>query len=532
MKKLIAIAVLFISLAAAAFAQDDSGWKVGFSAQFVTDMLYATSAKAKWENTPAGGETETIDLPGANKGTVNFFGNRDNPFHSGPGQRLLLSLSNSGENYDVYVDMKLDDWVSGTGGGTGGNEGWDGHVMSLINAGNADWYLKGTAGIFNAQLGTASYGGWVSTQATWNNWIGWNSLCRFGVWRAPGGGGDDFIVSDEFRTWNTWGDIFGAGITFADNFRFSVGYRINPTFLGWGKWNPNTGDPYESKSSFNGSFMFNARISDAIAFDLFYSVIGADNDTAIRPVSNYTAPPAFWRNTIGAYVGLNLIENLGISVGYTVNFNAYETGGYLDAANASYPERSQPVTWNAPIYSGIDIRVNFSGIDKLGLTFNNNVSFASVKSQKMEAGYNPVVTASLGESSVAGLRNFPDTAEGTEESWFHWEGELKASLGFIDGVGLTVHLADRLGVMTEDFVDPWNNNNTSNRVGTSNEFRVSVFADYGIGAVTVGAGLYLGLESDLYVGKWVTNNGTSTTSTSIKSDVVKFGIPILFKVAF
>jgi hypothetical protein len=539
MKKLIAIAVLFISLAAAAFAQDEGQWKVGLMARFATDLLYATSAKAKAEYSVAGSETETIDLPGANKGTINFFGNHAGNHSPFGDPRLQLSLSNSGENYTVYAEFNFDNWFKNWGG-----------VWDFLQHGG-DFEAKGTAGIFDGYIGSKNgYNGFVSSQASWNDYIGWNTLCRFGVWRAGGpntyGNADNnennsdnpgFVASDTFQTWTEWGAQAVVGITPVDNFRFALGYRINP--ITWGAWAPNGADPYESKSSINATFMFSGRVAELLDFDLFYAVIGRDNDTAIRPatLAAYSAPPAYWKNTLGAFVGLHLIENLGISVGYTVNFNAYETGGYLPNDDRAFPERSQPVTWNAPVYSGIDIRVKYDGIDKLGLIFNNNISFASVKSKKMENGYNPVVTASLlNEGKVAGFDNMNtfgqgfDTYEGTDESWFHWEGELKASLGFIEGVGITVHLADRLGVFTEDYIDPWVNANTGNAVTTKNEFRVSVFADYGIGAVSVGAGLFFGLESSLDVGKVVINNNAS--SYSLKSDVVKFGIPIFFKVAF
>jgi hypothetical protein len=63
--------------------------------------------------------------------------------------------------------------------------------------------------------------------------------------------------------------------------------------------------------------------------------------------------------TFGGYVDLTAIENLGISLGYTgfINDNS--------DANAK-----------APVYSGIDLRATWTGIEGLSISTHNNVSFA------------------------------------------------------------------------------------------------------------------------------------------------------------
>jgi hypothetical protein len=530
MKKLVAISVLFVILAAAVFAQDDEGkWKVGFKGQFVTDMLSATSMTGKSETTTTGSSTQTTEFGKFNKGTINWFSNRDNPWHSGPGQRLLLSLSNSGENYEVYGDMKIDNWVSG---------GWDGTIMQLLSAGNADWWLKGTAGIFDASLGTAGYGGFVSTQATWNDWLGWNNLCRFGVWRAAGPD-DGFLVGGDFRTWVQWGAIAALGVGLGDNFKFSLGYRINPHPNWDSGYTPNDDDPTASMSSINGSFMFNGRVSDAIAFDLFYSIMGRDDDTFGRPrtiaasdlgpiipsgsgIPYGTADVGQWGNIIGAYIGLNVVENLGLSIGYTANFDVYETTEFLPTGSTDWSNAKER-KFIAPFYSGIDIHLSYSGIDKIGLTFNNNISLAGVKATKLEdnGDWTEIVLDFDG-----GVMNL-GTGDSWSKDWFHWNTELKASLGFIEGVGLTLHLGNQLGMKTDNASG---SGYTSKSTATENEFRVSLFADHGIGAVTVGAGIDFGIRSKAYESE--ISGGGSTTTVKANSDVTYFSIPILFRVAF
>jgi hypothetical protein len=67
-------------------------------------------------------------------------------------------------------------------------------------------------------------------------------------------------------------------------------------------------------------------------------------------------------HTFGVYFDLTAVENLGVSIGYT---------GFLPTHDASDVEN---VLW-----SGIDLRVTWTGIEKLSLSTHNNISFANGK---------------------------------------------------------------------------------------------------------------------------------------------------------
>jgi len=95
-------------------------------------------------------------------------------------------------------------------------------------------------------------------------------------------------------------------------------------------------------------------------------------------------------------------------------------------------------------------------------------------------------------------------------------------------MGLTLHLGNRLGMTTEEYKG---DGGSSKGTMTDNEFRVSLFADYGIGAVTFGIGLFLGVESKALDYEEKISGGTTTT-VKANSDVTTFGIPIMFKVQF
>jgi hypothetical protein len=528
MKKLVAISVLFAILTVAVFAQDDEGkWKVGFSAEYISDMLYTTSMKAKSTYTASGGTAYTSEFGNYNKGVVSFFGNGPS-IAGGFDPRLTLSLSNSGENYTVFASIDWDNW-------------WKQHHETfsvwtfLQGAALTDWFAEGTAGIFYGVIGTKGFGGFVDSQANWGEgrkWLGGderNNLNLFGVYRPSG-----FIVSNQFRTWPQWGAAAALSASFTDNFRFAVGYKLDPDYGDTWAPNPIGGpawaqyiDPTRSHSNINASFLISARPADAITFDLFYSVIGVDENTLQRPVpaaaGTYAVPVASWGNTIGAFIGLNIVENLGLSLGYTVNFNAYEKGSYLGTEAGAV---SKPVTYNAPIYSGIDLHIKYSGIENIGLTFSNNVSLTSAKGVKPADGYNDTYVLGLNEISSTGAATL---GEGSTQDWFHWHGQLTAELGFIEGVNLVFVLSDVLTVGNTVNETTTPAGKTTNKV-SDNKLRATLGAETGAGGVTIGAGLTFALTSRQRDYE-STYTGGSTTGTA-STDILEFGIPLYVKVSF
>jgi hypothetical protein len=461
----------------------------------------------------------------------------------GGDNRLSLSLENSGENYNIWVDIAMDDWVKKL-------NDRDMTVGKFLLNGwpETDWNVSGTAGIFDLHLGSKSgYGGWVDTNATWGSWIACNDLNRFGVargWKLD----SDWMHSDHFRTWDAWGHVFALGTQLGDNFKLGLGYRLNVGWSDFVVYGKPTEDSYyknNSKSSINASFLLSGRPADMITFDLFYSVIGHDDDISARPAAGvgYTPPEASWRNLIGAYVGVNGIENLAISGGYTVNFNAYEAGSYVDPKGDI--TKSKPVTYIAPIYSGIDLRLGFSGIDRIGLKFNNNVSFASVNGSKFIADDGKdKITLNFAEGGIAPV--------GVTSNFFNWKSVLQAQLGFIEGVGLEVALLNNYAVNTEDtdfyVVTPIPSTTYTSKVenkgttkDTNNEFRAVVGAKYGMGNVGLGIALFFQWTSHSWDNEsTITSSNTypGSETTTIKKtskgndDVVKFGIPITFSVSF
>jgi hypothetical protein len=547
MKKLVAISVLFALLATAVSAQDggwSNPWKVGFSARFSTDMFYAAKADGSTKETTVnstGTYTNTEEYGKYAKGVVHFFPHQKPlGWDIGDHSRLGVQFSNEGENYAIRFNVDVDNTENGT---------WVQPEPSLYTlftqaVSLTDWGIKGTAGIFSAGIGPwSTEAAMVGTNAVWGSWIGWSNLNRFGVDRSDRG----WIHSNHFRSMDLWGMPFAVGMALGDNYKFTLGYNIRTQYFSWGNmWAPAIGTPTDSKSSMNGTFMLSGSPVEMINFDLFYSVLGSDDDTYARPISGtgYTLPKAFWRNLIGAYVQVNGIENLNLSVGYTVSFNAYETGSYLDPALVLSPDidpatKSQKVTYTAPVHSGIDLRLAYSGIENIGLKFLTNVSFASAEGKDYTTtSYTSELPLALNESTGQGTQNPTILGKGRTEGWFSWRAILQSKLGFIDGVDLEFSLGNYLTVRDRTYKDSSSLLGTTTTYDntyktTSNELRATVGAAFG-GSMRLGIALWLGLESTVQddVEKTTIGGTTSTVTTAGTKNVVKFGIPVYFQVSF
>jgi len=569
MKKLVAISVLFAGLATAVFAQDggwSNAWKLGFTMKFPTDLFYTAHMSGKSEKTQEttpgvgddagalyagdGTKTTSTEYGKYSKGVTNFFPNGD-IIGAGGDERIYVTLTNSGENYDISVNVGLDKWATRDADGFKWKN--TGPFKFLMGNMTEDWGVKLRAGIFDFGIGAWASDSisWIGYYGIWGSWINMSAeFSRFGVWRT--GKDPGWSHSDHFRTLYAWGDPVYVGIGLGDNFKFTLGYTLD-----WDKFTAIT-NKNDNRSGINGTFMFSGRPVDALTFELFYAIRGQDKDTFSRPGTpsdrdfGYHNPDGSWRNIIGAYFDVKGIENLAIRGGYTVNFNAYDVGGFL-CSDGDFTQ-TKPVTYNAPIYSGIDLRLGYTGIDKIGLKFYNNVTFAGVNGDKVakdtsdtkdlhDRVYKDKINLLFNEDFVKARTD----GEGLTQNWFHWTSLLSASLGFIDGVNIEVSVADNLGVLTEktdktvpDDANTYTTKSQINRTTTTNEFRATVGAKYGMGGATLGVALYFSIKSDLI------DDATTTTTTQLaggaprivktteksNNDTVTFGIPITFTLSF
>jgi len=567
MKKIIVSFVLLALLSAAVFA-DDSEWKIGFAAQLSRNIFTAAKASGDYTDTltqkgPDTDVTYTGKLGDNIKGSSHLWTwTSANPWDhdtSRPDNRLIVSISNSGDHHSAYIDAKLDNgWVKGP------------RFMGLLNGDNADWYFSGDTGasgadlVIDGKVGTGRYGGFVPAYEFWNDWIQSGDYNFFGVMTPDG-----YVQSDNISVVNflnsPWDAVYAVGATFGGNFRLAVGSTLNrdtPSWAGgkhaglmkgfdddYGLLQAGVNNPYASLSRARGAFMLSGKGLGPLAFDLFYGVNGGDNNTAIRDIlapTNLALPSGRWENLIGAYVNLNVVENLGLSLGYTANFLKFEMAQVNKETDPLKKANYVTQEIETPIWSGVDIKLTYNGIEKVGITFNNNISFASVAGAEykdpgdkvvLDLNYQPI----FGGKTTSG----PITRDvkTNTQSWLAYTGVLGVSYSLTDNLSVTLGLLDMLGIYTTE-----SDISTSSTVAgsktvttyskhteTTNELRGAISASYGVGNVSFGLGLVLQMNSTSknYEDN-STNSGGHDSSNETKTsnlNIIKFGIPIFFKVS-
>jgi len=543
MKKIIAFSVLLALLSFAVFAQDDSGWKVGFTGQLSRDFFSASKGSGEWERTDTTTPADATN-DGKYTGKVGDFikgsshmwtWTSANPWDHDtcrPDNRLIVSLSNNGEHYSVYIDAKLDNGWASLGGPT---------FMSLLNGGAADWSFSGDTGaiegpvVFDGKVGTGRYGGFVPAYEFWNDWIQSGDNNFFGVQKK-----DAWIISDNISNANIngspWDAVYAVGATFGGNIRLALGSTLDNFQRG-------TNNPYASSSDVQAAFMLSGRDLGPLTFDVFYAINGGDNNTVLRGTGK-------WENLLGAYIGLGIVDNLGLSIGYTANFTKVETAEAQDPDPKVTTRSIVSYESEYPIWSGVDIKINFTGIEKLGITFNNNVSFASVTGAGgqnfkdtriygldgtvLEGGK---ITTDLG---VGGFTSTQDIKTNTQ-NWFAYNAVLGVNYSLTDNLSVTFALMNLLGVYTTEYEDSTTttapgstaSSKTSKITTTTDELRAAISASYSAGNVSFGLGFVLGLHTDSVEASIENKSGTTGDKKEGKSSlsVVKFGIPIFFKVS-
>ena len=482
MKKLIAISIVLVLLSSAAFAQEEKPLKVGFSASLYTDLLYFTKDNTKNK------DGEKDDLSKNREGSLNFL---NSSYTKMPGSGLSLTFTHTGESHEASVQLSTDGIMGRLG--VLSDTKW----FHFLMGGVGDWYFKGNAGMFDGYVGNTGYGGKVDTFGNFDDFLkgGALKLDGFGVY-SVGYNEDTEEFSASMQGSNNmdlWGkDIIALGATFG-SFRLALGSHLD--FNGWN-------DGSASASSINAAFMLSGEgVANLLNLDLFYAIAGAD------PRTTHRGSEGKWRNVFGVYGGLKLMDDkLGVGVGYT---------GKVDVEEKGKGTGDNPSTTSHPFYSGINLHVNFAANDKMGITFNNNLSFANVKYTDAENKTN----ASLYGGALA--KNDPDKNE--KEGMFVWHAAIKVGYSLSDALTVNLQLANVL--MSQSYTDGDSKKGT--RPG--DEFFTAITADYTIGKVSFGAGLSMDAERhgrDKYNGErnYEGNTGSRGTFT--------LGIPVYFKVAF
>ncbi|GHV96143.1 hypothetical protein AGMMS50293_24630 [Spirochaetia bacterium] len=472
MKKLIAVSILLVLLSATAFAQ----FKVGFKADIAPEFLAVKAPTGDYKDATPDDNKATFDLLSSS-----FF----------DATELRLTFGYTGENVQALLELKLDDLIKR------GNDTATGGLDSILASSFGDYYVKGTAGKLYGYFGNTADRG----KTTAGRYQNFNDYLRFkvdnfgiitGVTTTTGSSPSNLAVTaiDVNSLRNN-----GATSQAATKGPYvSFGLNFSPIFIeiasDLGMEQVINATNANSQSKVGGAFRVSGeKVADLVNFDVIYRISGRDTNT--RKDSNNTGS---WNNSFGLYANLALTDTFGISAGYS--------GAVLVTEKNDVAGVGTIKTTN-PFYSGIDLRFFFSGVDKLKITFNNNISFAGNKGSSSATENNVGVTGTL--------------SDGEKDSWFALYNALGADYAITDKLTGTLQLANVLGVTKEEATGYESTN-------TKDIFEVALSTLYKFNAnVNFEAGVLLGITSE---------KDEATGSTSGDAGYIYFGIPLRFKVTF
>jgi hypothetical protein len=358
MKKLVAISLLLVLMSTAAFAQ----FKVGFTADTLVDLMYI--------------EKDTSD--GAADGSVDILSNHNHFDHN----ELRLNFKYTGENFEAFLDWKLDALVTQGAGLFAGTA----TVNQFFAQGFGDYYVKGTAGIFNGYVGNTAQRGKVKRfENPFNDFFG-QKQDNYGI-----------LVPDATVTPDATIPTLPANIAIAIGGSDSNNLKNDTTYMSLGvnfaaftveaagglDSKLFTASAGQSHSSINAALRFSGEnVADIVNFDVTYKISGKD-DTTTDIAGNQPDGDGRWGNSLGLYANLNIIPVLGIGVGYTAGFTVQE-----DTKTAASTEKNKH-----PFYSGID---TFGIVASAAYNFNEHVG--------LEAGLDFSIASNTFKTD--GLKNY------------------------------------------------------------------------------------------------------------------------------
>ena len=196
------------------------------------------------------------------------------------------------------------------------------------------------------------------------------------------------------------------------------------------------------------------RVGGLVNFDVMYSLRGGDPttehtwDEEWNPNGDFQ-PDGLGQMThvIGAYFSLpNAIPDFGVSLGYTGMFRTYEDFVF-GLHNHNNEDLYRTIETKSPFFSGIDLRMRYTGIQDLRLTFNNNISFASVAEPTYNAnGYDIVRRVGL-DGSSNGIPRYHS------QEWLAIYNSLAARLLISGRLQFFLEVVSKLGIITENNSD-------------------------------------------------------------------------------
>lgn len=263
---------------------------------------------------------------------------------------------------------------------------------------------------------------------------------------------NNFMRSPRVRATRTFGantdDLFG----FVDTPYLMIGMDINSLFSNFhlpltfqiavdpgNNSGINSGGGNDSRNDFdfikmNGAVRLSGEsIADWVTFDLIYRFKGGDPNIlntfdAINNPGGVIQPDGLGiiGHTFGAYANILGIRNLGIGVGYS---------GYVKVFEDDNDSATHTISRRGPFFNGFDLRLQYTGIDRLVITSASNFSFGRIQRSKEE----PIVAIGVLGSPLP---------LGTSQQWVGLYNALGADFQLNDNLTLSFQMGHRYGIIT------------------------------------------------------------------------------------
>jgi hypothetical protein len=497
MKKLL-LALLMVTIASGVFAQ----LKVGMYADFLPELLRVTAPGGDYANINKDVISDDIYK---GSGTLDILSSSSEGV-IGKQSELRANLGYTGRGFAGYLEIVLDDYVravTGSGGFVDGDTNNVSFVSVLTQVFN-EWYLQGNAGMFTAYLGRTDDHGKVARFETGiDDFLYALRIDNYGV-IIPNG----TVDNNNFLPKPLALDENGNEYDFVKLPYFSFSVNRRPfTFQVAGDIGSGSGivpetDPANTdKKSYtrvNGAFRVSGeRMFDLVTFDAIYKFRGGDPNT--DPIDEKPAGTNITVHSFGVYANFLGVPDLGIGLGYTGLFRVYEN------RDSSYGDWESRTT---PFFSGIDLRAQYNGFDRISITSHNNISFAS--------------TEGSGDSKKQVMPIYGGLAPlgaNTGENWLALYNALSFNYSLSKQLTIALQAGNRLTSHTID-------TDGSKDVIFKNRFGLTAFTAYQFNAnLLLQGGLQMFLDADDYT-------SDANPAADVNGSMMYLAIPLRLKVIF
>jgi len=315
---------------------------------------------------------------------------------------LRLSIDYTGQAVDFHVRTLLDPLVANVTTAPGGQHNTTGNHSLVMGDGRTpnwsdmlrfsfdEYYLRGTARFITGYLGNTPDRGKVAgfSEAFTDDVLKTIMVEYYGV-NTPAANADFSVNGQDANNFRTRpsqepgaDDPYGwvmPYFMFGGRFRMRVGKSELPftVQIAADPGNNSGVDGSLNYTRFNGSARVSIeRIADWLTFDAIYRIRGGDPNklTSFDQTNNPTGAvqpdgSGLAAHVFGLYANILKVPALGIGLGYSGYAVSYEDTKDRDTGIITATK--------GPLYSGIDLRLQYTGLKNITITSINNVSFAT-----------------------------------------------------------------------------------------------------------------------------------------------------------